>query len=58
MRYNLIKWVGILVLTAFVYKNRYRMINMFLGMKLLRSLAIRGLFRIPGIREKMAQDLF
>ncbi|WLD92067.1 hypothetical protein [Alkalihalobacillus sp. AL-G] len=58
MKYSLIKWVALFCLTIFVYQNRMRLLNMILGMKILRSLAIRGIFRIPGIREKMAQDMF
>ncbi|WP_257345857.1 hypothetical protein [Pseudalkalibacillus decolorationis] len=58
MKFGLIKWVAVLVVTVFAYQNRYRLLNMILGMRLLRTVAVRGLMRIPGIRGKMVQDLF
>ncbi len=58
MRYGLVKWV-LLILGAFLmYQNRYKLLNLILGMKLLRTIAIRGFLRIPGVRDKMVQDMF
>ncbi|WP_349407813.1 hypothetical protein [Pseudalkalibacillus sp. SCS-8] len=58
MRNGMLKWLILGVAAYFIYQNRYKLLNMVLGMKLLRTLAIRGFMKMPGVREKIVQDMF
>ncbi|MGM7701979.1 hypothetical protein ACSVDE_09630 [Pseudalkalibacillus sp. Hm43] len=58
MRYGFMKWLLFFVGAILVYQNRYKLLNMILGMKFLRSIAVRGFMKVPGVREKFVQDLF
>ncbi|MCF6137906.1 hypothetical protein [Pseudalkalibacillus berkeleyi] len=58
MRNGLIKWMILSIAAMLIYQNRYKLLNMILGMKLLRTIAIRGFLKMPGVREKIVQDMF
>ncbi|WP_408006765.1 hypothetical protein ACJROX_18960 [Pseudalkalibacillus sp. A8] len=58
MRYGLVKWMLLAVAAFLMYQNRYKLLNLILGMKILRTLAIRGFLRMPGVRDKIVQDMF
>jgi hypothetical protein len=58
MRYGFMKWLLMGVAAMLIYQNRYKLLNMILGMKLLRTIAIRGFLKMPGVRDKIAQDMF
>lgn len=58
MRNGLLKWMILSIAAMLIYQNRYKLLNMILGMKLLRTIAIRGFLKIPGVRDKIVQDMF
>ena len=42
----------------FVFENRYRFMNMLLGNRFLRRVAVGSIMGMPGIRSKMMNSLF
>jgi hypothetical protein len=58
MNNGILRWLALAVAAVLLYQNRYKLLNMILGMKLLRVLAIRGFLKLPGVRDKIVQDMF
>ncbi|MBT2693462.1 hypothetical protein [Bacillus sp. ISL-55] len=42
----------------FVFENRYRVMNMLLGNRFLRRVAVGSIMGLPGIRSKMMDSVF
>jgi hypothetical protein len=41
-----------------VFENRYRVMNMLLGNRFLRRIAVGSIMGLPGIRSKMMNSIF
>ncbi|WP_100406810.1 sodium:proton antiporter [Bacillus solitudinis] len=55
---RLFSMISLIVSFYFAYKYRYRVINAFLGRKLLRKLAVTLAMQIPMIRDRMLGSVF
>ncbi|MEH7441101.1 hypothetical protein V7201_02085 [Bacillus sp. JJ1122] len=42
----------------FLFENRYRVMNVLLGNRFLRRVAVGSLMGLPGVRSKMLQSVF
>lgn len=42
----------------FLYRFRYRLLNLFIGTGWLRSLAVGSMMSLPGVKRKLMQSLF
>lgn len=42
----------------FLFENRYRVMNVLLGNRFLRTLAVSSIMGLPGVRSKMMQSVF
>jgi hypothetical protein len=42
----------------FVYRFRYRLVNVLMGSGWLRRLAVSSIMSLPGVRGKMMQSVF
>ncbi|RSD27441.1 hypothetical protein [Mesobacillus subterraneus] len=42
----------------FVFENRYRLMNMLLGNRFFRRVAVGSIMGLPGIRSRMMQSVF
>ncbi|MGO4887166.1 sodium:proton antiporter [Anaerobacillus sp. MEB173] len=50
---RLISLFTLVVTVTMVYRYRYRMMNLLLGTRWIRSLLISGTMQIPGLRERL-----
>jgi hypothetical protein len=58
MRFSFLKMIMLVVSALALYQYRYRILNLLLGMKLVRSFVVGRAFRIPGLREKVLHNVF
>lgn len=42
----------------FLFENRYRVMNVLLGNRFLRRLAVSSIMGLPGVRSRMVQSVF
>ncbi|WP_062046370.1 hypothetical protein [Bacillus sp. JCM 19034] len=53
MLQRMISFISVLMTVYFLYKFRYRVINLFLSKRLLRKLAVSFAMQIPFVRDKI-----
>ncbi|WP_088035748.1 sodium:proton antiporter [Evansella clarkii] len=46
-------FVGLVISLSSLYRNKYKLLNIFLSKKWLRRLSVAMIMRIPAVREKM-----
>ncbi|GAE24769.1 Na+/H+ antiporter [Halalkalibacter wakoensis JCM 9140] len=55
---RLISILSLVLSMYFAYKYRYRVINAFLGRRMLRKVAVMAAMQIPFVRDKILGSVF
>ncbi|HHY73017.1 MAG TPA: hypothetical protein GX497_07310 [Bacillus bacterium] len=58
MQNSFLRIILIGVASFFIYRYRYRLINIILGQSLLRRLVVKSFMQIPFVREQMVGQMF
>ena len=58
MQNSILRIIVLAIASLFVYRYRYRLMNVIFGQSWLRKIAVRSFMLFPSVRERMVGQMF